>query len=58
MGFPGGKNLSAMEEIQVQVLGWEDPLKKQPTPVFVPGKSHGQRSLVVYCPWSPESDMT
>ena len=25
--------------------------KWQPTPVFLPGKSHGQRSLVGYCPW-------
>ena len=25
--------------------------KWQPTPVFLPGKSHGQRSLVVYSPW-------
>ena len=24
----------------------------QPTPVFLPGKIHGQQSLVVYCPWS------
>ena len=23
----------------------------QPTPVFLPGKSHGQRSLAGYCPW-------
>ena len=23
----------------------------QPTPVFLPGKFHGQRSLVGYCPW-------
>ena len=23
----------------------------QPTPVFLPGESHGQRSLVVYNPW-------
>ena len=23
-----------------------------PTPVFLPGKSHGQRSLVAYSPWS------
>ena len=23
----------------------------QPTPAFLPGKSHGQRSLVVYSPW-------
>ena len=30
----------------------------QPTPVFVPGESHGQRSLVGYSPWShKESDM-
>ena len=30
-----------------------------PTPVFLPGKSHGQRSLVDYCPWScKELDMT
>ena len=25
--------------------------KWQPTPVFLSGKSHGQRSLVVYSPW-------
>ena len=24
----------------------------QPTPVFLPGKSHGRRSLVGYRPWS------
>ena len=31
----------------------------QPTPVFLPGKSHGQRSLAGYSPWSlTESDMT
>ena len=24
----------------------------QPTPVFLPGESHGQRSLVGYSPWS------
>ena len=26
-------------------LGWEDPLGKEPIPVFLPGKSHGQRIL-------------
>ena len=26
--------------------------KWPPTPVFLPGKSHGQRNLVDYCPWS------
>ena len=30
----------------------------QPTPVFLPGKSHGQRSLAGYSPWDhKESDM-
>ena len=33
--------------------------KWQPTPVFLPGKSHGQRSLVDYSPWScKQSDTT
>ena len=47
-------NLLAMQETQVQFLGWEGPpcwRKWQPTPVSLPGKSHGQRSLVVYSPW-------
>ena len=30
----------------------------QPTPVFLPGESHGQRSLAGYCPWGhKELDM-
>ena len=33
--------------------------KWQPTPVFLPGISHGQRSLAGYSPWGcKESDMT
>ena len=33
--------------------------KWQPTPVFLPGKSRGQRDLADYSPWDPrESDMT
>ena len=32
---------------------------KQPTPVFSPGESHGQRSLAGYSPWGhKESDTT
>ena len=32
---------------------------QQPTPVFLPGQSHRQRSLAGYSPWShKESDMT
>ena len=30
--------------------------KWQPTPVFLPGKSHGQRSLVGYSLWSCKRD--
>ena len=34
-------------------------MKWQPTPVLLPGESHGQRSLVGYSPWgSKESDTT
>ena len=44
--------------IQVQIMRSKGT-KRQPTPVFLPGKSHGQRSLVDYSPWGPkESDMT
>ena len=46
------KNLPAMQETQVLSLGRGDPLEKGmvPTPVFLPGKSHKQRSLVGYNP--------
>ena len=31
---------------------------RQPTPVILPGESHGQRSLAGYCPWGcKEADM-
>jgi len=43
-----------MQETWVQSLGWKDPLEKekwQSTPVLLPGKSHGQRSLVGYSTW-------
>ena len=39
----------------------EDPLEEagQPTPVFWPGESQGQRSLVGYSPWGlKEMDTT
>ena len=41
-----------MQETGVQALGWEDPWRRkwQPTPVLLPGQSHGQRSLVGYSP--------
>ena len=48
------KNLPAMQEIWVQSLGQDDPLKRErlPTPVFLPGEFYGQRDLVGYSPWS------
>ena len=59
MGFPGGsmiKNTPAIQEMQktwVQSLGQEDPWNRkwQPTPLFLPGKFHGQRSLLGYGQW-------
>ena len=58
------KNLPTIWETWVQSLaredplGGEDPLKWLPTPVFLPGKSHGQRSLAGYSPQGcKESDM-
>ena len=54
------ENLLTMQETQVQSLGWEYPLEKEiaPTPVFLPGKSHGEKSLVGYSPWGcKELDM-
>ena len=44
-----------------QSLGQEDPLEQElpTTPVFLPGKSQGQKSLTSDGPWGlKESDMT
>ena len=41
------------------ILGPEDPWRRawQPSPVFLPGQFHGQRSLAGYSPWGrKESD--
>ena len=65
LGFPGDsvvKNMpaNAGDTGSIPGLGrflWRR--KWQPTPVFLPGEFHGQRSLVGYSPWGPkESDMT
>ena len=68
MGFPGGTNgkESACQCRRCQRCRFDPWVRKtlwrgkgQPTPVFVPGKSHGQRSLVSYSPWGrKESDTT
>ena len=57
LGFPGGwvvKNPPASAGDSglipgVRKMHWRR--KWQPTPVFLSGKSHGQRSLVGYSPW-------
>ena len=51
------KNLAAVQETRVRFLGQEDPLEKEmaTTPVFLPGESHGQRSLAGYSPWGCKS---
>ena len=52
------------EETWVQSLGQENPLEEEMathsiTPVILPGKSCGQKSLVDYSPYGcKESDMT
>ena len=53
--FPGGSD-SKKSACNAGDLGLEPRkilLRRewQPTPVFLPGESHGQRSLVGYNPW-------
>ena len=58
------KNLPAIQKTQetrVRSLGREDPLEKEmaTTPVFLPGESHGQVSLLGHSPQGrKESDTT
>ena len=44
-----------MQETWIQSLGWEDLLEKEM--VFLPGESHGQRSLAGYSPWGHKSQI-
>ena len=52
------ENRSARRDIQVwspRKVPWRR--ERQPTPLFLPGQSHGQRSLAGYSPWGHrESD--
>ena len=62
-GFPGvsnSKGSAARQETQVHSLGWEDPLEKGmvPTPEFLPGEFHRQRSLVSYRTWGYKESHT
>ena len=51
---------NAGEEQQTRSLGGKIPWRRkwQPDPVFLPGKSHGQRSLVGYSPGGHEEPDT
>ena len=60
LGFPSGSVVkqSACQYRRLRVCSFDTWVRKipwrrtwQPTPVFLPGKSHGQRSLVDYTPW-------
>ena len=46
------KNTPTMQETQLQSRVQEDPWRRDwlPTPVFLLGEFHGQRSLVAYSP--------
>ena len=64
MAFPVGSNgkesaCNARDSLSSYVgkIPWR--MAWQPTPVFLPGEFHGQRSLVGYSPWGhKESDTT
>ena len=56
----GKRSHLPMQETLLESLDLEDPLEQkwQLTPVFLPGTSHGQRSLAGYSPWGhKESDL-
>ena len=67
-GFPGGasgkesacqyrRSRRAAFDLWVGKMSWKRAC--QPTPVFLPGESHGQRRMVSYSPQGhKESDMT
>ena len=55
------KNLAAMHRPSFDPWVGKIPWRRewQPASVFLPGESHGQRSLVGYSPWGhKESDTT
>ena len=57
---PAGSAVNNLPAIKKTQETW-GPLRRkwQPTPIFLLGKSHGQRSLVGYSPWGhKEPDTT
>ena len=70
MGFPGGtsgkeptcqciRHKRLESDTWIGKIPWIIPLAWQTTPVFLPGESHGQKSLAAYSPWGhTELDIT
>ena len=62
LGFSDGKESACNAGDQGSIPGWgKIPWRRKwhPTPVFLPGKSYGWRSLAGYSPWGhKESDAT
>ena len=64
MGFPGGsddKESACHSGDPGSIPGSGRSWRRawQPTPVFLPGESHGRRNMSGYSPWGhKESDMT
>ena len=63
-GFPGGKE-SSCKFLRCGRCGFSSWVRKIPwrrkqqlTPLFLPGKFHGQRSLVGYSPWGHKQSNT
>ena len=67
LGFPGGASGKELARLYrkhnrqgfdpwVRKIPWRKAW--QPTPVFLPGESHGLRSLVSYSPWGHKEDIT
>ena len=54
------KNLPAVPGTRFYPWARKMPWRRawQPTPVFLPGEFHGQRSLVGHNPWGHRVDMT
>ena len=67
-GFPGGTSgkeptYQSKRYKRLEIYPWVRKISWrkawQPTPVFLPGESYGQRSLAGYSPWGQkQSDMT
>ena len=54
------KNPPAMQETWIQPWVGKFPWRRkwQPTPVFLPGEAHGQKSLVGYSSWDRRTELS